>query len=75
MEEILLRVHSEDLHDHVAEEVGDCLESGLYTDLMVRCKDGDTLHAHKLVLSAASPFLRLVIATNWSLKLFSCTLE
>ena len=57
---ILLRVHSEDLHGHVAQEVGECLESGLYTDLMVRCKGGETLHAHKLVLSAASPFLRSV---------------
>ena len=60
MDDILLRVHSEDLHDHVAQEVGECLESGLYTDLMVRCKDGEALHAHKLVLSAASPFLRMV---------------
>ena len=30
----LLRVHSADLHDHVAQEVGECLESGLYTDLV-----------------------------------------
>jgi hypothetical protein len=42
------------------QEVGECLESGLYTDLMVRCKDGETLHGHKLVLSAASPFLKMV---------------
>ena len=44
----------------VLQEVGECLESGLYTDLMIRCKGGQTLHAHKLVLSAASPFLRMV---------------
>ena len=24
----LLRVHSQDLHDHIAQEVGECLESG-----------------------------------------------
>jgi hypothetical protein len=34
--------------------------AGLYTDLMLRCQDGHTLHAHKLVLSAVSPFLKMV---------------
>lgn len=58
--EALLRVHSKDLHEHVAQEVGECLESGLYTDLMIRCKDGQTLHGHRLVLSAVSPFLKWV---------------
>ena len=28
MEEIMLRVHSADLHDHVAQEIGECLETG-----------------------------------------------
>lgn len=30
----LLRVHSADLHDHVAQEVGECLESELHADLV-----------------------------------------
>jgi hypothetical protein len=36
MDEIMLRVHSRDLHDHLASEVGQSLESGLYTDLIIR---------------------------------------
>lgn len=64
MEPVLLRVHSEDLQDHVAQEVGECLESGLYTDLMIRCQGGHTLHAHKLVLSAASPYIRALLENN-----------
>ena len=62
--EALLRVHSKDLHEHIAQEVGECLESGLYTDLMIRCNNGQTLHGHKLVLSAVSPYLK------WVRKLF-----
>ena len=58
--EALLRVHSKDLHEHIAQEVGECLESGLYTDLMIRCNNGQTLHGHKLVLSAVSPYLKWV---------------
>ena len=58
--ESLLRVHSKDLHEHIAQEVGECLESGLYTDLMIRCNNGQTLHGHKLVLSAVSPYLKWV---------------
>jgi len=57
----LLRVHSQDLHEHVAGEAGECLESGLYTDLDIRCKGGDVLHAHRLVLAAVSPFLKEVL--------------
>ena len=57
----LLRVHSQDLHDHIAQEVGECLESGLYTDLAIRCAQGQTLHAHRLVLAAVSPYLQMVI--------------
>lgn len=34
MEGELLRVHSADLHDHVAQEVGECLESELHADLV-----------------------------------------
>ena len=33
----MLRVHSQDLHEHVASEAGECLDSGLYTDLAIRC--------------------------------------
>ena len=57
----LLRVHSQDLHDHIAQEVGECLESGLYTDLAIRCAQGQTLHAHRLVMAAVSPYLQMVI--------------
>ena len=56
----LLRVHSQDLHEHIAQEVGECLESGAYTDLAVRCAQGQTLHAHKVVLAAVSPYLQWV---------------
>ena len=57
----LLRVHSQDLHEHIAQEVGECLESGLYTDLAIRCAGGQTLHAHRLVMAAVSPYLQMVI--------------
>ena len=56
----LLRVHSQDLHEHIAQEVGECLESGLYTDLAIRCAEGQTLHAHRLVMAAVSPYLQMV---------------
>ena len=56
----LLRVHSQDLHEHIAQEVGECLESGAYTDLAIRCAQGQTLHAHKVVLAAVSPYLQWV---------------
>ena len=56
----LLRVHSQDLHEHIAQEVGECLDSGLYTDLAIRCAEGQVLHAHRLVLSAVSPYLQFV---------------
>ena len=32
----MLRVHSQDLHEHVASEAGECLDTGLYTDLAIR---------------------------------------
>ena len=67
----LLRVHSQDLHDHIAQEVGECLESGLYTDLAIRCAQGQTLHAHRLVLAAVSPYLQMVtIFENFSKTVF-----
>ena len=56
----LLRVHTQDLHEHIAQEVGECLESGAYTDLAIRCAQGQTLHAHKVVLAAVSPYLQWV---------------
>lgn len=58
----MLRVHSRDLHEHIALEAGECLESGLYTDLAIRCEGGQMLHAHRLVLSAVSPYLKQVIS-------------
>lgn len=35
-EPMLLRVHSRDLHDHLAVEVGRCLESGIFADVIIR---------------------------------------
>lgn len=60
----MLRVHSQDLHEHVASEAGECLESGLYTDLALRCHDGHILRAHRIVLAAVSPYLRQLLATD-----------
>jgi len=60
----LLRVHSQDLHEHIAQEVGECLESGAYTDLAVRCAQGQTLHAHKVVMAAVSPYLQMLLQQN-----------
>ena len=57
----MLRVHSKDLHEHVVAEAGECLESGLYTDVTIRCRGGETVHAHKLVLAAVSPYLRSLL--------------
>ena len=59
----MLRVHSRDLHEHIAQEAGECLQSGLYTDLAIRCEDGGLLHAHRLVMSAVSPYLKQVLDT------------
>jgi len=57
----MLRVHSRDLHEHIALEAGECLESGLYTDLAIRCEGGHMLHAHRLVMSAVSPYLNQML--------------
>ena len=55
-----MHVQSKDLYLHIVQEVGECLENGLYTDLILRCGGGATLHAHKLVLSAVSPYVKWV---------------
>jgi hypothetical protein len=60
----MLRVHSQDLHEHVASEAGECLDSGLYTDLAIRCRGGAVLRAHRLVLAAVSPYLRQLLAAG-----------
>ena len=60
----MLRVHSRDLHEHIAQEAGECLQSGLYTDLAIRCGDGSVLQAHRLVMSAVSPYLKQVLDTT-----------
>jgi len=57
----MLRVHSKDLHEHVVAEVAECLTSGVFTDLIIKCKDGEVVHAHSLVLCAVSPYLRHLI--------------
>jgi len=76
----LMHVQSKDLYLHIVQEVGECLENGLYTDLMIRCKEGQTLHAHKLVLSSVSPYLKWLLETNeWeelqTLELPDATME
>ncbi len=68
----LLRVHSADLHEHIAQEVGECLESGLYTDLAIRCAEGQVLHAHRIVLAAVSPYLQMVRFLIEFSKVFKC---
>ena len=66
MEESFLRVHSQDLHDHMLQDVADCLESRAFTDMVIRCNDGDgereseDIWVHKVVLGAVSPYLRMV---------------
>lgn len=57
----MLRVHSKDLHEHVVAEVAECLTSGVFTDIIIKCKDGEVVHAHSLVLCAVSPYLRQLI--------------
>ena len=57
----MLRVHSKDLHEHVVSEAGECLDQGLYTDVLLRCRDGQTVHAHRIVLAAVSPYLRVLL--------------
>ena len=60
MDQDLLRVHSEDLVHHVAEAVGSSFETSLFADVTLRCGDGKTVRAHKVVLAAVSPFLKEV---------------
>ncbi len=66
-----LRVHSSDLVDLIAEEAGRALEEeeekkdaggvGAHpADVVIRCQEGRTLRAHRLVLAATSPFLKKV---------------
>ena len=57
----MLRVHSQDLHEHIVQEAGECLGSGLYTDLGIRCQDGVMVQCHRLVMSAVSPYLKQVL--------------
>ena len=60
----MLRVHSQDLHEHVASEAGECLDSGLYTDLALRCRGGLVLPAHRIVLAAVSPYISQLLAAG-----------
>ena len=57
----MLRVHSRDLHEHIAQEAGESLVSGMYTDLGIRCMGGHMVQCHRLVMSAVSPYLKQVI--------------
>ena len=61
----LLRVASKDLHDHMLQDVAECLQSRAFTDMVIRCNDGDDQPAediwvHRVVLGAVSPYLRMV---------------
>ena len=60
----LLRVHSKDLHDHMLQDVADCLQSRAFADMVIRCNDGgdreEEIWVHKVVLGAVSPYLRMV---------------
>ena len=66
----VLRIASSDLHEHVASSVAGCLARGVYCDVRLVCgmtrprsaKDDDesSVMAHKVVLSAVSPYLRHV---------------
>ena len=56
----MLRVHSQDLHEHIVQEASESLGSGLYTDLGIRCQDGVMVQCHRLVMSAVSPYLKQV---------------
>ena len=57
----MLRVHSRDLHEHIAQEAGDSLVSGQHTDLGIRCKEGVMVQCHRLVMSAVSPYLKQML--------------
>ena len=46
----MLRVHSKDLHDHVVVEIGECLSSGLFTDIQVNCKVSVLSLCHKILI-------------------------
>ena len=60
----MLRVHSRDLHEHIAQEAGESLVSGQHTDLGIRCKDGVIVQCHRLVMSAVSPYLKQMLAVT-----------
>ena len=60
----MLRVHSRDLHEHIAQEAGESLVSGQHTDLGIRCKDGVMVQCHRLVMSAVSPYLKQMLAVT-----------
>ena len=62
---ILLRVHSKDLHDHLTAEVADCLETGLFSDVVIRW-------SNRLVFSLCHWHL-----THWHISLWSlsCILD
>ena len=65
MDDSLLRVASKDLHEHMLQDVADCLRSRAFTDMVIRCNDGDDreedIWVHRVVLGAVSPYLRMVI--------------
>ena len=59
-EDELLRIHSRDLPDHIVQEVAECYETGTYADITITCKGGKEIGAHKMVLAAVSPYIKMV---------------
>lgn len=51
-------------HDTQACNLKSLWESGEFLDVTLVCDDDDQVEAHKLVLSAASPFLRKILQRN-----------
>ncbi len=58
----VFHVHSEDMLEQVADAAASGLHSGLFADLTVRCRGGEHIRAHKIVLAAVSPFIRKVMS-------------
>ncbi len=40
----MLRVHSADLHDHVAQEIGECLETGIHQFYLKQLSDPKSIN-------------------------------
>ena len=50
-----------DFQEHVKTAFGNLKEDKYFTDVTLVCEDGQQLEAHKVILSASSPFFRKVL--------------